>query len=195
VTHLGMAARFAASLAALVVLSYTPQASAQAAGQGEPTWYVGGAVGVLFGGTISTDYGEVGTTTGYTARLNADYFLVRRFSFGLLLQASGTETEGGASASVVAIGPSLTAHLGNLDAFHFRATVGIQYQMTSVDAVSGSGITGLGIPFSIDLVFPTRSANLFGQVGFISQPTGGNSASDVAWKPMFYLAVGGEFMR
>ena len=55
-----------------------------------------------------------------------------------------------------------------------------------------SGVFGL----VADVVKPLQpNVNLLGQVGFITQPTGGNADYDISWAPIFYLAVGLEYAK
>ena len=43
-------------------------------------------------------------------------------------------------------------------------------------------------------VFPLKDFNaIVAEIGFTSQPSGGNEFADVTWAPIFYLTIGYEF--
>ncbi len=66
--------------------------------------------------------------------------------------------------------------------------------MTSSDAYDDN-VTGLDVGGIFEIAKPLKGGKnaLVGELGFITQPSGGNEDADVTWGPIFYLAFGYEF--
>jgi hypothetical protein len=73
-----------------------------------------------------------------------------------------------------------------------RAGIILAYQMTSGDAFDD--VEGLNVGFTGEFVFPMKDKKaVVAELGFTSQPAGGNEDADVTWAPILYLTIGYEF--
>ena len=55
-------------------------------------------------------------------------------------------------------------------------------------------VEGLNVGFTGEFVFPLENKKaVVTEIGFTTQPAGGNADADVTWAPIFYLTVGNEF--
>ena len=54
---------------------------------------------------------------------------------------------------------------------------------------------GLAVNLSVEFQYHLANSPAipFLDIGFLSQPTGGNSDADVTWAPIFYLNVGAAY--
>ena len=98
-----------------------------------------------------------------------------------------------ATASVTSLGGTIIGRFGNPSAGHFRAGLGLSYEMESSDAVSKDA-TGLGLRVFAGYAHPLgEGTHVFAQLGLAGSPTGGNSDVDVTWGPMWTLSLGLEY--
>lgn len=173
--------------AAIVLLSSTIKAQ-------EQSWNWNFKGGVMLPGTVTIEGFDVDTETGWILNTAFDALLMPKFSMGGYLLYSGvTEAETGESlsANVFAIGGTLRARFQLEGGIQLRPGVILAYQSTSGDAFDD--VSGLNVGLSFDVVFPLKGFNaIVGEIGFTSQPSGGNEDADVTWAPIFYIAVGYE---
>ena len=86
---------------------------------------------------------------------------------------------------------SFIPELPRLKGIQLRPGVVLAYQSTTGDAFDD--LTGLNVGLSFDVVFPLKGFNaIVGELGFMTQPSGGNEDADVTWAPIFYITVGYE---
>jgi hypothetical protein len=68
----------------------------------------------------------------------------------------------------------------------------LAYQITTGDAFDD--VKGLNVGFTFEAAFPLKDFKaIVAELGFTTQPSGGNADADVTWAPIFYLTVGYEF--
>ena len=73
-----------------------------------------------------------------------------------------------------------------------RAGLILAYQMTSGDVFDD--VEGFNAGFTGEYVITLKDKKaVVIELGFTSQPAGGNADADVTWAPIFYLTVGYEF--
>jgi hypothetical protein len=163
----------------------------------EGGWAINAAAGVLFPGSVYIEPYDWDTGTGFTVNAGLDYMVAPRLSLGLLAQyASTTLTEPDVGVTEAGIGVTLKAHFGDRNDFHFRGGISFMYQVDNVDEPGFDSAQGLGIGLIADLVKPLQpGTNLLFQLGFITQPTGGNADAEVTWAPLIYAAVGLELAK
>ena len=90
------------------------------------------------------------------------------------------------------IGGTLKGRFALKGGTQLRPGVIFAYQITTVDEVDD--INGLNVGFTFEAAFPLKDFNaIVAEIGFTTQPSGGNSDVDVTWSPIFYLTVGYEF--
>lgn len=159
------------------------------------SWAISASAGVAFPGTITVEGIDLDTKTGFDLRAAADFFLIPKLSLGVYVQRTSTSLEDAdVDVAVTALGGTIVGHFGAPGAGHFRAGLGIAYQIDTVDVAGADDAKGLGLSPFVGYVHPFQGGGaVFAHLGFITQPTGGNSDVDVTWGPIFTLQVGGEF--
>lgn len=161
------------------------------------TYGISGSLGLVLPGTISVSAGgtaEFDTDTGLLLQGAADYYVVPKLAVGLYLayQRVGVKNTS-ETASVVGVGPTIKARFGIGEKLALRPSLSIGYQHGSWTGTAPT-TTGLGIGLQLEGAFPLGAGvNGLVQLGFSTQPTGGNADIDLTWGPIFYLAVGAEF--
>lgn len=94
--------------------------------------------------------------------------------------------------SLANFAPVLIAHFGS-DAFQISPGIALGYQTIDSDNLD-SKVEGFSPGAFVDLSFPlSKVLRGSGEVGFISQPSGGNEDTEVTFGPIFYLAAGISF--
>ncbi len=84
--------------------------------------------------------------------------------------------------------PTLAAHFGS-DSFLVSPGIALGYQTISTDDLDK--VEGFSPGAFLELSFPlSPTLRGCGEVGFISQPSGGNGDTEVTFGPIFYLAAG-----
>jgi hypothetical protein len=135
------------------------------------------------------------TSVGFSANAGVDYAVAPKFSAGLVVQYSSVNlSELDVGAQTVGAGVSLKVLLGDPKAIHFKVGANLLYQLNSVDVPEADGASGLGVGALVEVLKPmSPTLDLVGQVGFITQPSGGNDSADVTWGPIFFVGVGAAF--
>jgi len=158
----------------------------------QQSWNMNFKGGILMPGTVTVEGFDVDTEMGWTANTAFDALLAEKFSMGGFFSYSGTESEGGESANILAIGGTFKARFTLKGGTQLRPGLIMAYQMTTGDAFDD--VDGLDVGFTFEVVFPLQDHNaLVGELGFTSQPAGGNEDADVTWAPILYLTFGYEF--
>jgi len=156
--------------------------------------------GLVFPGTMTVsveDYYEydIDTEMGWMVGVKGDGMLGERFSMGFFLQRAGIKGEDmSGEAAVTTIGGTLKGHFGNPDGVKFRPALAIGYQMISHEDFN-EDTQGLDVGAILEVAIPTsKTAAVDVELGFISQPVGGNDDFDLTFAPILYLNVGYEFV-
>ncbi|MCA9597771.1 MAG: hypothetical protein KC776_30875 [Myxococcales bacterium] len=189
---------------------YGQQPQGQQAGYGyqqpyaaptDPTWSLGLKAGVLVPGSVYVKELDrnLDTSMGPLALASIDGIVAPKLSLGaFLLHARPSLDVGGddLSTAITTLGATIKARFGDPQAIQFRPGIAFGYQLIDLtegdddfDVIKGFDIGGLfevSIPTGSSLRVPI-------ELGFISQPVGGNDQTDVTFSPIFYLAAGVEF--
>ena len=89
----------------------------------------------------------------------------------------------------MSIGGTIKGRFALQGGTQLRPGVILAYQLTTVDEVED--ITGLNVGFTFEAAFPLKDHRaIVAELGFTTQPGGGNEDVDVTWGPIFYLTVG-----
>ena len=159
------------------------------------SWNMNFKGGILLPGTVTVEGYDGDTNLGWIINTAFDAVVAEKLSMGGYFFYSGTseaETGEDLSANIMTIGGTLKGRFALRGGTQLRPGVIFAYQLTSGDAFDD--VTGLNVGFTFEAVFPLKDFNaIVGEIGFTSQPSGGNSDADVTWAPIFYLTVGYEF--
>ena len=188
--HYGLTTCFAAVVLASLLVGAPSVLHAEPGGLG---WDFGIKVGYLLEGeiTVSNDAGSdtIGTDSGLLLTGHADAPLGEKIYGGLyaLYAQSGAYDE---DATVFDIGLSLKARFP-VGTSEIRVGPVLAYQVISVSYEGVDDTEGLNVGAVFDVAFPmTDTLNGIAELGFISQPSGGNEDVEATFGPIFYLAVG-----
>jgi hypothetical protein len=151
--------------------------------------------GIMLPGTVSVEGFDADTELGWIVNTAFDAMVAEKLSMGGYFFYSGiTEAESGESlgANVMSIGGTLKGRFALRGGTQLRPGVIFAYQITTGDAFDD--INGLNVGFTFEAAFPLKDFNaIVAEIGFTSQPSGGNEDVNVTWAPIFYLTVGYEF--
>ena len=111
----------------------------------------------------------------------------RRFGVGVFLQAGYLWYDGYEEIAMVEAGPAFSWRL-QVEPFVVVPTLYFGYRHYGDDAGDG-----LGINVSLQARYPRGRYTPFLDVGFLTQPTGGNDDTDITFSPVFTLGAGLSF--
>ena len=173
----------------LVSLASLAQAQSQ-------SWNFNIKGGILLPGTVTyAGYytSEIDTDMGWIANAAFDALLAEKVSMGGYLFYAGTSPEeSDQTANILTIGGTIKARFTLQGGTQIRPGLILAYQMTSGDAFDD--VKGLNVGFTGEVAFPLKNKNaIVTEIGFTSQPSGGNADADVTWAPILYLTLGYEF--
>ena len=148
----------------------------------------------------ASDYGLTLNQDGALfGRLGADVFLIPKLSMGVYMHVGSVKLSGdgpfaGSSESVTMMefGGSLKGRfiLGH-GAVAVKAGVNIGYRMFTSGQERMDKVSAFGIGPSIEVQLATGSIVApHIEIGFLSQPSGGNEYTDITFSPIFYLGAG-----
>jgi len=150
--------------------------------------------GILLPGTVTVEGYDGDTNLGWIVNTAFDAMVAEKLSMGGYFFYSGTsEAESGEdlSANIMSIGGTLKGRFALRSGVQLRPGVIFAYQITTGDAFDD--VNGLNVGFTFEAVFPLKDYNaIVAELGFTTQPSGGNADADVTWAPIFYLTVGYE---
>ena len=157
------------------------------------SWNMNFKGGIMLPGTVTIEGNDVDTEMGWIINTAYDAMVAEKFSMGGYLFYSGIESEYGDAANILTIGGAFKGRFTMQSGTQIRPGLILAYQMTSGDAFDD--VNGLNVGFTLEVAFPLKKkyTAIVGELGFTSQPSGGNEDADVTWAPIFYLTVGYEF--
>ena len=179
----------------LLIIMLTVCLTGMANAQGQK-WAANAKFGLLFPGTvtISPPGVDVDTEMGWILHVKADALLSPKFSMGGLISFAGTSAEESSeSVSIMNFGGTLKGWFPLESGWQIRPGILLAYQLTTSDAFDD--VNGFNIGAFAELAIPLKNRYnaVVAELGFISQPAGGNEDADVTWAPVFYLQLGYEF--
>ena len=149
--------------------------------------------GMMLPGTVTIEGVDFDTESGWIINTAYDAMVAEKLSMGGYFFYSGITAEyNGEGANIMAIGGTLKGRFKMRGGNQIRPGIIFAYQMTSGDVFDD--VEGLNVGFTGEFVLPLKNNNaVVAEVGFTTQPAGGNADADVTWAPIFYLTVGYEF--
>jgi hypothetical protein len=157
------------------------------------TWNMNFKGGIMLPGTVTIEGFDVDTDMGWIANIAYDALVAEKVSMGgYFFYAGVTPEESDESANILTIGGTVKGRFTLSSGTQIRPGLILAYQMTSGSAFDD--VKGLNVGFTGEVAFPLKDKKaVVAELGFTSQPSGGNSDADVTWAPIFYLTVGYEF--
>jgi hypothetical protein len=157
------------------------------------SWRIGIVAGLLTGGDVYIDGHHADSDAGFMLQGTWDSLIAAGFSVGLygLLASSEVKND---EVRLYSLGATLKKGFGDRAGMQFRLGLNLGYQILSPD--DGHSTKGLNVGGQAEVALPIGSRlNLLAQLGFISQPAGGNDDADVTFAPILYVGAGLEFGR
>ncbi len=155
--------------------------------------------GLLMPGGVTIDPPGWSFDTGMGWLVNAyfDAMVAPKLSIGAFLMLAGpsvTVLGDDYGVTVTTLGATVKGRFTLQNGMQLRPGFALGYQMISTDAVD-EGTNGFDVGGLFEVVKPLAGGKnaLVGELGFITQPSGGNEDSDVTFGPIFYLAFGYQF--
>ena len=157
------------------------------------SWNLNFKGGILLPGMVTVEGYDADTDMGWIANMAVDAMLAEKLSMGGYLFYSGLTAEGSdEGANILGIGGTIKARFTLKGGTQIRPGVILAYQITSGNVFDD--VTGLDVGFTGEVAFPLKDKKaIVAEIGFTSQPSGGNSDVSVTWSPIFYLTLGYEF--
>ncbi len=163
----------------------------------EQQWSITVKGGLLMPGSVTVESMSLDTNMGFLANAYFDAMVAPKLSIGGFLQMafpSVTAWGDDYGVTVTTLGATMKGRFPLQSGWILRPGLAFGYQMSSSDAYT-DGVNGLGVGGLFEVIKPLANSKnaLVGELGFITQPSGGNSDADVTWGPIFYFAFGYQF--
>jgi hypothetical protein len=164
----------------------------------EQQWSLTFKGGLLMPGGVTIEGRDFDTNMGFLGNAYFDAMVAPKLSIGGFLQMalpSVTAWGDDYGVTVTTIGATMKGRFPLQSGWILRPGLAFGYQMTSTDAPDADGTNGLDIGGLFEVIKPLANSKnaLVGELGFMTQPSGGNSDVDVTWGPIFYFAFGYQF--
>lgn len=145
-------------------------------------------VGLWLPGTIDVEGYDTDKDGSLLFRAFADAYIMPKFGVGCYFNYSSASVED-VDATFTEFGISLKPRFFMSPAVAVKPGLNIGYRKTSVEGYDSAD--GLGLNLSVELQYLMDNDYIvFGDFGFLTQPTGGNDLADITWGPIFYIAAG-----
>lgn len=149
---------------------------------------LGVSAGYWFGGNVVIQGFDVDKDGAFLLRIFADSYLMPRFAVGGYFNFSPYSQEG-VSITMFEFGAGIKPRFLLAPDFAIKPGLNIGYRFTTSD-ISAAEISALGINVSVEFQKAMPGVLLFGEFGFLPQPSGGNADIEVTFAPIFYFTVG-----
>jgi hypothetical protein len=140
------------------------------------------------------DYGiKLHQNGTFLGRIAADFFLIPKMSMGVYMNVSPVSYgESDETATVLEFGGSLKGRfLVAHGAVAVKMGANVGYRYISSKLKYSDGVSGFSIGPSIEVQFATgTSLAPHIEIGFLSQPAGGNEYTNITFPPIFYVGGG-----
>ena len=176
----------------LFVLAFLPLCHSTICAQGEKNEF-GVSVGLLTAGEYYVAEFDVyqGTGSGLMLHTFYDHFVAEHFGLGVFFSFSRPELNFFEEpASYTEVGLALKPRFFLGDNFTVKPGLNLGYRVINESFIEDP-VTGLGIDLTTEIQFNIAGAfKPYVDLGFITQPTGGNEDSDITFGPVFNARIG-----
>ncbi len=153
--------------------------------------------GGLFSGTVNVEGFEVDTKMSPIFKAEFDGILVPKLSMGAYLLFSPVGIKDiDEKFNTLSIGFTIKPRFTVNESVQIRPGLAVGYNRINNDDVMGDPSKGLNVGFQFEVMKPiNEKTGVVGELGFFSQPAGGNEDADVTFAPIVYLMVGIELFK
>ncbi|WP_143559095.1 hypothetical protein [Alkalispirochaeta americana] len=150
--------------------------------------------GRWFPGDIKIDNENMEADNNVLLRGHLDMYIVPQLSVGMYVATTRGEFRDsefkGNSFDTTEFGGALRARYFVTETFSLRPGLEFGYRRTTIEEVSDDP-RGVGLNGTMEVQYHFPSGAIpYVDMGFMSQPFGGNRQWDITWGPRFYLSVG-----
>ena len=180
---------------AVILIALSVPGSSPAYDWNKEQYEFGVKLGMIFEGEVYMDPPDqyFDTDAGFMFALRADAVVTPKMSAGVFLHQISNATGAGDEMTTTAIGGSLKVRLTMSPDLQLRPGLTIGYNMICGDAFQEDA-TGLELGAFLEAALHLQDGHMVtGELGFVSQPAGGNSDIDMTYGPTFYLLAGYAF--
>jgi hypothetical protein len=153
--------------------------------------------GLWLSGNVSIDdYGVTVTkNTSFMLKACYDGYLIDKLAMGLyVLYSPATWGQNSNTANVFQVGGSIKPRfIMSGGAVAIKPGLLIGYRTISSDMANIESAQGLAIDASVEFQFESTGLIPTFEIGFLTQPVGGNDYSGISWAPIFYVGGGVAF--
>lgn len=149
---------------------------------------LGVSAGYWFGGNVVIQGFDVDKDGAFLLRIFADSYLMPRFAFGGYFNFS-PYSQDGIDITMFEFGAGIKPRFLLAPDVAIKPGLNIGYRFTTSD-IDAAEISALGINVSVEVQKALPGLLIFGEFGFLSQPSGGNADIEVTFAPIFYFTAG-----
>lgn len=151
------------------------------------------SVGYLFEGEMYVYVPKYYETVGGSILLKGDwvhYFdtFANKFGVGLFYHIGFPYYGQYGDVTMAELGATLKARFNVGDQFMLKPAVLVGYR-----SYSNGGGTGLGVNGAVALQYQKSKLKPYFELGILSQPAGGNTATDITFSPVWHTSIGISF--
>jgi hypothetical protein len=169
-------------------------ASVVTAAPQDTEYEVGASAGFWLSGTIDVEGVDADKDSSFLLRAFADMYVTPKFAIGAYINYSPTEVEG-VESSATEFGMAIKPRFFMSPEISIKPGLNIGYRALSADEEFADDVDGLAVNLSIEGQYHMEDSLVipFVDIGFLSQPTGGNDFADITWAPIMYISFGAAY--
>jgi len=173
-------------------------ALAQQVDSSSKSWGIIAKGGAYLGGEYYVEpkmpYHWYETDLGLFSGLELEAILARSFSAGFFVHSVFTSSgRFDGDITIMTMGLTLKGRI-DLGSVELRPGAALGYQISAIEDSNLDNVTGFSPGAMVQVAYPLQNGHaVVGEVGFITQPIGGNDQIDLTFGLHFYLALGYEF--
>ena len=153
--------------------------------------------GGLFSGKVNIAGFDIDTELSPILKADLDGILSPKLSMGAFLIYSPVKIEEiDEKANTLSLGLTIKPRFTLNDGVEVRPGLAIGYTRISNDDLTDDPSSGLNVGFQFEIMKAlNEKRGIVGEIGFISQPAGGNGDVEITFAPILYLTIGLELFK
>lgn len=159
------------------------------------SWEAGVALGPWFGGTVNIE-GDVDKDASFMLKTYYDGYLMPKLAMGAYIcwVPSLSYSRVSISSASFEIGGTIKPRFLISPTVALKPALEIGYRIISFSKSGIESASGMALNFNLEAEFAVhKNIAVFGALGFLAQPVGGNGDFDYSFAPIFFLNFGAEF--
>jgi len=152
---------------------------------------IGATAAYWLDGTVKVDGIAGDKESSFLLRVFGDYFLIPNLSMGAYFNYSPI-SQYGVDGTYYEIGGSIKPKFMIGKDMAIKPGVNLGYSFTTAE-IDQAEVDGFGLGVSVEIQKAVDKIIIFGEIGFISMPSGGNEWVEFSFAPIFYFGGGIAF--